>query len=413
MEITPKEEDRAANSRSVSKMEFREYLIVLGREKWLLFGLTAGAAVLALIVSLLLPPQYVTQTTLLIVPRISQQLPEDQAFPWTLSPEAYRSLALAQDLLQELIQELDLRKEGRFGAEPLSVEELKRRLRVRLYPSGVQSPTGLQYPLLTLAVTGTDPQQIRELAVAWGARVQQRITELMTFAAAQTYEFLLTQAEEMKRRLSVKAQERLQYARQNPVDLLEGTLQALLEQSSLLREEIHKREALQQELRAWRTSLEGALEGEEDEPDSIVGRLYSYLLKAEAVNAQAAEAAAVAGVRQLRERLEGVQQELSETAAQVVTARQTLEQLDRELEVLQDTYATLFQRLQDARMATAETSEPLQVLEQAIVPEEPFSPQPLLYTALAAVLGLFLSLLLVGLKQYLALAAGEAKGEAS
>ena len=75
--------------------------------------------------------------------------------------------------------------------------------------------------------------------------------------------------------------------------------------------------------------------------------------------------------------------------------------MDREINILRDGYASLATKLQETRIAKAETAEPIRVVEAPVVPERPIGPNKKMNVAVAGVLGLFVGVLLAFFAHYL------------
>lgn len=87
------------------EVSLADYLTVLWKEKWVVIITFLVAVATALAVSYSLPKQYQVETALLILPPLAQDV-GGQVTDTVYSPETYRRLALAGDLLQEVIQKV-------------------------------------------------------------------------------------------------------------------------------------------------------------------------------------------------------------------------------------------------------------------------------------------------------------------
>lgn len=366
------------------ELELREYLRRLWRERWLILAfLTASVGVTAVLV-LLWPREYEAKTALLIMPRISEQLNpsaqlqiDESGFvqlkreanvTGLFSPETYQRLALAHDLLQELIRHLDLRENPEDPVSPpLSVEALKRHLRAEAVAAGPPSASGFRAPLLTLAARGTDPERISRIANTWSELVAQRHAEILTAGAAQSYDFISAQLTEARNQLQQKQADARQHLQQASIEWLTRALETLQGQYERLRAMLEERR------------LELALNPQEAGERRALERAIAYL----------------------EQRLEALEHDLKEKSVQLAEARAALEQQDREIRVLTDTVAHLSQRLEDARIAKAESSDPVRVVERAIPPQEPVGPRRWLFLALAVIVGGLLGILTASFKEYM------------
>ncbi len=366
------------------ELELREYLRRLWGERWLILAvLVASVGVTAGLV-LLWPKEYEAKTALLILPRISEQLnpsaqlqidesgfaqlKKETNVTGLFSPETYQHMALAHDLLQELIRNLDLRENPEDpGSPPLSVEALKRRVRAEAVAAGPPSASGFRAPLLTLAVRGKDPERISRIANAWGELVAQRHVEILTATAAQAYDFISAQLTEARNQLQQKQAEAKHHLQQASLEWLTRAVETLQGQYERLLTMLEERR------------LELALNPQGAKENRALERAIGYL----------------------EQRLEAIEQDLKEKSMQLAEARADLEQLDGEIRVLTETVTHLAQRLEDARIAKAESSDPVRILERAIPPQEPVGPRRWLFLALAMVLGSLLGILAASFKEYM------------
>ena len=95
-----------------------------------------------------------------------------------------------------------------------------------------------------------------------------------------------------------------------------------------------------------------------------------------------------------RTELDAKQKETTETQA-------ALDALNNEVQLLQNAYARLATKLQDARVALAETSGPIRVLDGPVVPTKSISPRSTTSVAVAGFLGLLLGVTLAFVFDYL------------
>ena len=126
----------------------------------------------------------------------------------TLSVETLATLATANDLLQKIIVELDLRVEE--TGRPLAIEELAGMLN-----------SEVETPLLTMTVRGGDPGRLQRIANKWAEVFVQKNSELFATEAARSYDFILVQYEETQDALRKQEEERAQFIGQNPLALLQ------------------------------------------------------------------------------------------------------------------------------------------------------------------------------------------------
>ncbi len=149
------------------EISLKDYINVIRKEKLLIVSIFLVAVVAAGIFSSIQPKEYETRTTLLITPRITEELTDmgrDAAlFSSSFSTGTYEKLAVTNDLLMNIIESMDLRSDGKR----LTVEALRKRMNPKVeFASGGKARTPL--PLLTMTVKGSDPEEIKNSAASYG-----------------------------------------------------------------------------------------------------------------------------------------------------------------------------------------------------------------------------------------------------
>lgn len=127
--------------------------------------------------------------------------------------------------------------------------------------------------------------------------------------------------------------------------------------------------------------------------DQVLNSTYVSLREGVA-SAQAEVAARTAQVTYLQNELSRAKLESEQKQAQLMEIKTEKEKLEQEIAVLLDTYNRVAKSLEEAKIARAETAEPIRVVESPVLPTTPIRPRKALNVAVAAVLGLFLGVLL-------------------
>ncbi|MFQ5795533.1 MAG: Wzz/FepE/Etk N-terminal domain-containing protein, partial [Candidatus Bipolaricaulia bacterium] len=215
-----------------NEVPLREYIEILWKGKWIILIALVATVVSAALFSARLPEQYETRTKLLITPPIAERLTTTgeegnlsssaSTREGTFSVETYRSLATANDLLQQIIDALHLTR-GNPDGEKLPVESL-----ARMMSSSVEMAEGGRearpLPLLTMVVRGKDPERIRQIADNWAALFIERNVELLTAESTLSFDFIETQYHNNQGALEAKEDERERYKAENPLDILKDEL---------------------------------------------------------------------------------------------------------------------------------------------------------------------------------------------
>lgn len=419
------------------EIELRDYVRGLWKEKWLMLVVFVVAVGIAAGISWGLPAQYATETTLLIAPTVSEQLAgEGEPFVRTFSAGTYENLALANDLLGEIIAALDLRvNPGQPDSKLLAVETLKRHMRAEVVvgAEGGPSPGGFRFPLLTMRVRGTDPERISQIANKWAELFIQRNTRLMETATAQSYEFIAERFGEVGNELEAKEEKKRLYQQENPLELWESSLWVMRDRYEDFLSQLQDKRLELAEKQAQLARLEAALAKEppflalkrsistevlwellsrEPSPEELlaladlslteqqINQVY-LSIKDQLIQTQAEVDTLEGGIQYLEGKVEQFEGQIAQKAAKIAETRLTLERMDREVWALRQTFTDLFDRLQEARIAKAESESSIRVVQSAIPPQVPIAPRRLLNAGVAAVLGLFLGMILASFRWYM------------
>jgi len=424
------------------EIDLRDYLEVIWQEKWfitLIFVIAAGAA---FGFSELQPPRYETNTTLLITPRVSEQLVKGQdggLASSTLPVNVYKESAMADDLIRNIIDGLDLSKDG--SGEP-TVSALQEKMEVTVELSEKNSERS-KLPLVTMTVTGGKAERIERIANKWADLFMARNTELLSSETARSYEFISGRFQEVSENLTEKEQDKLDYKREHPLELLQSEVEVLrwkyqdfLSQLQSKRADLKEKTArltslkqiLKEEPRflqlkrsipeesLWRLfqGLAGEKEGSEGQAvveelknlldvkvqDQEINQVY-YNLKETQRNLQSDVSSLEEQIDYLEDRTEELSQDIEAKQFEIDQTELKIKQLDREIKRLNDTYNTLSANLEEARIANQEKESSIRVMERAVAPETPVGSNTRQNVAVAGVLGLFLGVLAAFFKNYM------------
>lgn len=406
------------------EVDLREYMQILWRNKWVVIATFVAALGIAAAISWSQPKQYRVDIGLLILPPLAKEV-GGQVTGTVFSPTTYKALALANDLLQEVIDAVHSEKEG--VTRRLTVADLKDQMKVEVEQLSAQVQWPGQFPLrLQVSFTGTDPVLLKQLAEVWAQRFTARNTELFTTRAAQSYDYIKENFEQVNQELLAKEEERTRFLWENPIEILQAEVavlqnnyQTYLDQLQEKQKELSHKEAVLAALQEaivnepeyfvlersvsnealWNFLAQGASPKELAALPSLT--LQDQQLNSVYVQLRAQLASAQVDVKTLREEIAYLESALAETEAalrekqaRLVLVQTKLAQLDREIAVLRNAYTSLAQALQEARLAKAETGEPIRIVEAPVVPTKPIGPQKTMNLAVAGVLGLFLGVLL-------------------
>lgn len=409
------------------EVDLRDYFRVLWKGKWIVIITFLVSVGTALGVSYSLPKTYQTETSLLILPPLAKEVGGEVTTGTVFSPETYKRLALASDLLKEVIGEVYLDGGG------TSVSALRGQMNVEVEQTTAKDFPG-RFPLyLRVTLTGTDPEKLPPLAEAWARWFTEKNAQLFLSRTAQSYEYVKQNFDEVEQELLAKEEERKLLQQENPEPVIQAEVTALQQvYESYLAELSEKRQQLANEearLSALRLalaqepetfSLERGLSAEalwdflstEVSPEELASlpslTVQDQVLNDTYVSLRGQVAGAEAEVQALRGEVAYLESKTEETRkvfekkqVQLVEVQAELDRLDREIQVLDSAYTSLATKLQEARIARVETPNPIRIVDAPIMPTSPIGPNKKMNVAVAGVLGLFGGVLLAFFAHYL------------
>ncbi len=412
-------------------IELRDYIRGLWKQKWVIGLFLIVSVAIAVSISFSLPRQYVTETALLISPPLAHGLLVDsEVVQVPFSAAAYKTMALADDLLLSVIQGLDLRA----GSELTAVESLKRLMKIEVARAADVTQDGSTLVLLVMRVSGKSPARISEIANKWSELFVEQNTKLLQNASTASYDFIAERLQELSTNLEATKSRRQDYAEQNTLELWESKLTVMRDVYEDFAGKLQDNKLAMVEKQAEVKSLEAAvlaephyLEEERSVPDELLWELLNrspsledlvaleelslieqknnelYLsLKDQLIQAKTELNALEEGTRYLEIRVQQLESQIAEKIARIEDIKAELEKMDREIEAIQSIYSRLFEKLQEARVSKAESPSSIQVVESAVIPQVPTGPNRWLYVCLAAVLGLLLGVIAASFRWYMA-----------
>ena len=416
------------------EIDLREYILVLLKHwKWIA-GVTLVAAVVALVVSFLLPPTYEATALLAVTrPRYVMQFdpriaPVESVSSAVIQPpyKAYPELASSDEVLQELLAQLNPRLE-----KVETVEDLRELIKAK---------SGTDQSLVILTVRWKDPEKAAEVANLWAEILVRRANEIYGSAGESQFQFYQQQLQ--------RAEEELRTAEEALVAFQARNQESILEHQLGSRRQMHADYlAAQREIAYIIQDIRGLREQLSRQPaDQSVGlsdQLTVLFLEIKAFNAHASQsgelltlrdrefleikafnahasapiqlqvdsAATLSDkslaeqiafldelVRVLEEKSAEIEGQISALEPEILALQQQLQEvytendrLTRARDVARETYITLARKVEEQRIAAEDNTGDVRIASRAAAPEEPASPRKLLNTAVAGVLGLMLS----------------------
>jgi len=364
------------------EVQLIDYIRVVWRQKWVILVTFLAAIVAAWGAGRAISPVYKTETSLLLLPPLSSELGAEPVGS-RLSPEAYAELAVSTSLLQLMIERLDL-------PASVTIEGLKDRFSVSV--KRLSSGSEL---LLTASVRGSDPAQLLNMAHAWTELFKETYGELFQDRVARSYTYVSENYAETEANLEDLIEERLALLSAHPSvatgkgSSLEVVLSSTILQLLTMEYELN---TAAQYLSARERSQEANeapayVFQDELDPYSLAGAL--------AFNLPADEYARLAEAR--IDDLEKIGKAINEE----LSAMAELSEIDRKISLLEEARGLLATKLQEAKIALAETPEPIRVIDEPLVPRSPIAPKNTTNIAVAGFLGLMVGMLLAFFLDYL------------
>jgi len=387
------------------ELDLRTYIATVLRYKYWIIGLAVLAAVAALVISLVMPPVYeATALVAVIAPRYTMQFdPRFEASTNVSQPyKAYPSLAMGDDALAALGQELGDELSIELGPGPWAVADLRKRLSAR---------NSTDPSIIELRARFGNPQRAATAVNRWAELFVTRVNDLYGQDAGDLtfYEGQLTDAQSA---LSRAEQDLIDFQARNEAAILETQLdsqKASMEEYLRAERSLHlivqDAQSLLERLSAQDPALRGTLSDD----------LASLLLQVDAMNRESLPIQLqISGQQGLTERTVGEQISFLEALTKALENRQSildgeakalepgilslqerLEQVNVEAnrlssarDLAEETFVSLSRKVAEARIAAQNSVGDVRVASQALPPDKPASPRKLLNTGIAGALGL-------------------------
>jgi uncharacterized protein involved in exopolysaccharide biosynthesis len=396
------------------EIDLREYIVVLLKHKFWIVGLAIGAAVVAFVVSLLLPPVY-EATALVAITKPKYEMQFDPRFELVggnlLPPyRAYPLLAVGDELLSTLIA--DLGEELSPGER--SVEQLRDLLVAK---------NGADPSIVQLSVRDGDPQRAAKIANQWAVRFVQTANDLYAPSKAELA-FYEQQQAGADADLARAEQDLVAFQAKNEAAILTVQLDnkhAALEEYLTVARSVEFIVQDAQVLRERLRSQDGGTAA------SLSDELTSLLLQVDALNRAELPVQLQISIQQdLGDKTVGDQVAFLESLIGVLEGKQSVlerearalepdildlqerlqrvqvteKRLETVQELARDTFVALSRKVTEARIAAQDNTGEARLASLATPPAEPISPRELLNVAVAGALGLIIGVLLAFAVEY-------------
>ncbi|MGB9873085.1 MAG: GumC family protein [Anaerolineae bacterium] len=385
------------------EIDLRAYVLVLLKYwKWIL-GTTLAAAVVALVVSFLLPPTY-EATALVVIKQPQYVMQFDPRFETLTQQPAYKAypdLAEGDEVLESLFVRLNPR--------PADVETL-RDLQER-----VKAKAGTDPSIVRLTVRSRDPQEAAHIANLWAELFVEHANRVYG-ASDEELRQMEAQLAQARAELEAAEQALVEFQARNQASILDARLDSLKSDQAHYLADQRAITYILQDIRALREQL---ARQPNERPASLADDLTTLFLQIKAFNAQAsapiqlqvnsAESLSNKSVGEMMALLDDmaqaleakfaeIGQRLEELQPQILSLQKQLQEiytesdrLARQRDLAKETYTALARKVEETRIALQGAQSTARLGSRAAVPEKPASPRKLLNTAVAGVLGLMLA----------------------
>ncbi len=386
-------------------IDIRQVIRTLLRYRGWIVALTLGAAVVALVVSLLLPPTY-EATALAVMTPTQYKLQFDPRIETVINPvdmqiDVYTGLATSDDVVQKLFASLT----------PL--------------PQGVENIADLQDALtvtgknglLTFTVKARSPEDASRVANAWvqifvtqanrvygtndeeqlaffqaqfsdaGKKLQAAEDALTEFVAQDKTSILQNRLDSLNntQRNYLSTQNALLVARQD----VESLLQKLESQTNTSTTEFSDQmSAFFLELRVFNGQGNYPVQLQLSDPTSFS----SLPLSEQKRTLRTVLTIIDRRMQDLDTELQALEPQILEMQAELKQAQLERDRLERELSLARDTYTALAHKVDETRIVTNDSVGQVRIASQALTPLKPVAPRKLLNTVLAGVVGAMLAI---------------------
>jgi uncharacterized protein involved in exopolysaccharide biosynthesis len=359
-----------------------DILIVLARRKWLILKITFGLAIVALIVSLLLPKRYTAVTTVLPPQQsssLSSALMSQIGNLGSLGALAGSSIGLKNpnDMFVAMFKSRTVEDAmiERFGLMQEYHQKYMSTAR-KAFEGYATVESGTKDNLIHISLEDKDPKRAAEMANAYVEEYRKLSEHLAIGEASQRRLFFEQQLEQAKDNLA-NAEEGLKETQQKTGMIqLDSQARALIESAAQLRAQITAKEVQLQGMRTYATSENADVVQSQQELDSMRAQLAKLGGNAD------------------------------DTSGGLILPRGQVPQVGIEyVRKLRDVkyYETIFEILarqfELAKLDEAKEGALIQVVDPAIVPDYKSFPKRGLITILAAVAGLFIGVFVALFKE--------------
>ncbi len=392
------------------EIDLRPYIEALFRNWIWIVGAGIIAAVAAFVISSLLTPTY-EATALVAITESRQRIqfdPRIQTEEEQQPLQAFPQLAVSDELLQQLLEQLNLSQ-----TEIESVKALRGHL---------EAQSGADPSLVQLTVSYKDAATAAQVANLWAENFVEWANEIYRDTNGEQLVFYESQLAEAEAGLAAAEQALVAFQSRDRSNTIENRLRALHEAEAQYLAEQQQMSFLLQDITALRSQLaaQGSTNvtwadqltvlnlqlqafGVRDSSESSGLQLQvgsETTLTSESRREQLAYLDELSATLEMR--LDEVDTNLADLEPQILTLQQEKQallaesnRLQRDVSVAEETYTSLARKVDEARITSQDQMSSLRLASNSAVPDEPVSPRRLINTLVAGILGGMLTIIAV------------------
>ncbi len=358
-----------------------DYLIVLLKRKRLIIGITLGAAIITAIISLIIPPIYRAETTILPPQQSSSSLAMAMlsemggiseiaggALGLKSPSDLYIGILKSRTIADRIIDRFDLMK--------LYKAEYREDARKKLVDDVFQATSDKKSGIITISVEDKDPERAAQIANAFVEELKNLTKGLAITEAAQRRLFFEEQLKETREAL-IKSEEAMKgFQEKTGALVVDEQAKAIIESIANLRAQIAAKEVELKVMRTYSTPNNPDLQKAEE----ALRAMKIELSKLEAKEGQNPDP-------------------LIPTGRMPAVGTEYIRKL-RDLKFNETLYELLTKQYELARLDEARDAVLIQVIDEAIPPDKRAKPKRTLMVMIAALTGLFFGVFVAFFMEY-------------
>ncbi|MFC2095157.1 Wzz/FepE/Etk N-terminal domain-containing protein [Candidatus Bipolaricaulota bacterium] len=378
------------------EIELIDYIRVFWRQKWIILATLVVAMGSAWLLSEVPESTYRASASLLLMPPLATEIDADNLSS-SLPATVYKELATSTTVLKRILEGADL-------TSPLTLEQLRSSLSISVESFKAESE-GLQPEplLLHFSVKGSYPEELLAIGSAWIHSFSELYGSVFQDRTSRSHAYISENYQQVEGELALVSEERIRFLADHPVEVL------TVERSSLRNRLLSAHTALDEA----ESELATAIAYFEAGGTMPVSRGSDYMLS-ESIDPYTLRGALLAGlsVEQFEDllsaRIQTLQAETDVLSDKLLNKQHVLDEaisglneLDVRINILGESAAFLSSRLQAAKLALAETPDPIHIINEPLVSQPAISPRKLTNIAVAGFLSLMIGTLLAFFVDYL------------